>query len=264
MSVIFFDIDGTIIGPDGRIPASAALAIRQLKRAGHHCVINTGRPRVSLDPELLELGFDALICACGQYVEQEGRVLRRQGFDRATSQAILEKGRACGIELYFEEEMSLWSTLRQQPDLPEFAGALENLIRRGVDIRCPDGNPDFHFDKCCLLPSSGGRVEEFLDYVRPLCQIIDRGGGMYELPMKGSSKALGCQLVAEAYGIPLADCYAIGDSSNDAEMLGCVGHPLVMGNASAEVKALAEYVTAPLEEDGLYRAMVHTGLIAPQ
>jgi len=34
-----------------------------------------------------------------------------------------------------------------------------------------------------------------------------------------------------------------------------------MGDAPAEVQAQAEYVTAPLREDGLYRAMVHMGLL---
>ena len=69
------------------------------------------------------------------------------------------------------------------------------------------------------------------------------------------------QIRAQALGADLADCYAIGDSPNDLEMLACVGHPLVMGDAPAEVQAQAEYVTAPLREDGLYRAMVHMGLL---
>ena len=35
----------------------------------------------------------------------------------------------------------------------------------------------------------------------------------------------------------------------------------VCADAPAEVQAQAEYVTAPLREDGLYRAMVHMGLL---
>ena len=78
----------------------------------------------------------------------------------------------------------------------------------------------------------------------------------------GYSKASGCLAVAQALGEDLADCYAIGDSANDLEMLQCVGHPLVMGNAPARVQAVAEYVTGTPAEDGLYHAMVHAGLLA--
>lgn len=39
------------------------------------------------------------------------------------------------------------------------------------------------------------------------------------------------------------------------------GHPLVMATPRQRWQAQAEYVTAPLREDGLYRAMVHMGLL---
>lgn len=50
MSIIFFDIDGTVMDLDGTIPPSAVTAVRRLRQAGHHCVINTGRPRLAMDP----------------------------------------------------------------------------------------------------------------------------------------------------------------------------------------------------------------------
>ena len=113
----------------------------------------------------------------------------------------------------------------------------------------------------CVLTAPDSLREEFLAEVAPMCQIIDRGN-MLELPVRGYSKASGCLAVAQALGEDLADCYAIGDSANDLEMLQCVGHPLVMGNAPARVQAVAEYVTGTPAEDGLYHAMVHAGLLA--
>ena len=115
-----------------------------------------------------------------------------------------------------------------------------------------------------VLTAPDSLREEFLAEVAPMCQIIDRGN-MLELPVRGYSKASGCLAVAQALGEDLADCYAIGDSANDLEMLQCVGHPLVMGNAPARVQAVAEYVTGTPAEDcvsGLKRPKPHHGLKA--
>lgn len=72
MSIIFFDIDGTVMDLDGTIPPSAVTAVRRLRQAGHHCVINTGRPRLAMDPQLMDMDFDGLVCSCGQYIQLDG------------------------------------------------------------------------------------------------------------------------------------------------------------------------------------------------
>ena len=51
------------------------------------------------------------------------------------------------------------------------------------------------------------------------------------------------------------------DGANDVPMLRCVPHSIAMGNAPDFVKAICEYVTAPLHEDGLARALAHYRLI---
>ncbi len=43
---------------------------------------------------------------------------------------------------------------------------------------------------------------------------------------------------------------AIGDGRNDIEMLRWAGRGVAMGQAPAEVKAAADAVTLPVEEDG--------------
>ena len=61
MSIVFFDLDGTLVDEDGNIPPSAALAIRRLRENGHYCVVNTGRPFRDRDPALDALDFDGCV-----------------------------------------------------------------------------------------------------------------------------------------------------------------------------------------------------------
>ncbi len=108
MSIIFFDIDGTVMDLDGTIPPSAVTAVRRLRQEGHHCVINTGRPRLAMDPQLMDMDFDGLVCSCGQYIQLDGKIIRHVGFDRETSRKILEIGRRCRVDMYFEEAERIW------------------------------------------------------------------------------------------------------------------------------------------------------------
>ena len=203
MSIIFFDIDGTIMDLDGTIPPSAVTAVRRLRQAGHHCVINTGRPRLAMDPQLMDMDFDGLVCSCGQYIQLDGKIIRHVGFDRETSRKILKIGRRCRVDMYFEEAERIWCDTPHGIVNRELRGAIARLEARGVRVGQPDGDPDFHFDKVCVLTAPDSLREEFLAEVAPMCQVIDRGN-MLELPVRGYSKASGCLAVAQALGEDLA------------------------------------------------------------
>ena len=59
----------------------------------------------------------------------------------------------------------------------------------------------------------------------------------------------------------MEETVAIGDSSNDVAMLKRAGCSIAMGNGTDEVKALADYVTATVEEDGIWKALDWLGVL---
>ena len=75
------------------------------------------------------------------------------------------------------------------------------------------------------------------------------------------SKARGIREVCAVLDIPLAQVMAFGDELNDLEMFKTVGFGVAMGDGRDELKALAKYVTTPLEQHGVYNALVHLGII---
>ncbi|GCF11921.1 HAD-IIB family hydrolase [Dictyobacter arantiisoli] len=64
------------------------------------------------------------------------------------------------------------------------------------------------------------------------------------------SKANALRTIAQLLNIPSAEIMAIGDNHNDIEMLRLAGLGVAMGNAHAEIKSVADYVTLSNDEDG--------------
>lgn len=67
----------------------------------------------------------------------------------------------------------------------------------------------------------------------------------------GVSKASGLARVAAELGVGADEALAIGDGRNDLEMLRWVARGVAMGQAIDEVKAVADAVTATVQEDGV-------------
>lgn len=83
---------------------------------------------------------------------------------------------------------------------------------------------------------------------------------MYKSFKKATQRS-GIDFLCEHLGKSKEDCYVFGDSENDRAMLEAVPNSIAMGNASQPIKDVCSYVTASVEEDGIYKAMEHFGLI---
>ena len=84
---------------------------------------------------------------------------------------------------------------------------------------------------------------------------------MYEVIQKDYSKATGIRFLCDYLGKNIEDCYVFGDSENDRSMLEAVPNSIAMGNGEEAIKECCSYVTKDIEEDGIFEAMKHFGLI---
>ena len=83
-----------------------------------------------------------------------------------------------------------------------------------------------------------------------------------ELSPRGIDKGVGVARALEYLGrTGNARTFGFGDSGNDLGMLAAVETAVAMGNAMPEVKAVADYVTDDVVNDGTVTAMQHFGLI---
>jgi len=68
-------------------------------------------------------------------------------------------------------------------------------------------------------------------------------------PQVSKSRALA--MVADRLGIAHAEVCAIGDNTNDEDMVSWAGFGVAMGNAPEALKAVAKYVTGSIGEAGV-------------
>ena len=70
-----------------------------------------------------------------------------------------------------------------------------------------------------------------------------------------------CRQILEHFKIGQEEIMAFGDGDNDIDMLRYAHIGVAMGNAGENVKTHADYVTACVDDDGIYKALKVYGLL---
>lgn len=102
-------------------------------------------------------------------------------------------------------------------------------------------------------------VELFDTATGPAVNVVDSGFGggfgYFDVVQPGVSKATGIRDLMDAFGIDASEVMAFGDAGNDADMLRLAGVGVAMGNASDELKSIADLVCDPCEEQGVLKVL---------
>lgn len=262
-AIIFFDVDGTITDHRFQIPDSATCAIRAARERGNLAVVCSGRPYSHVDPKVKAIGFDGYICSCGMVVRMGEEELLHTSLPGGECRTVIELARQFSVHIIYESEAGMFFD-HTMPMNDYMRRSRDHFRAAGLDVEKNVDDPDFTFDKffCWFDPEE---AEPFYRYLVDHFHVIFRGDAFgvrsFEVVARGSSKKSGMDLLLSRLRIPFANTYALGDSTNDLDMLGRVAHGIAMGNAFDEVKAAAEYVTGSVQEDGLKQALEHYGLV---
>lgn len=259
--LIFFDIDGTLVGEDGRvIPESAKAAVQRARANGHVCMINTGRTMTMVGSELTkQTEFDGLILGCGTMVIYRGETLLHKTFSPEDGVDIID-----GLHRY-EIDACLEGSENNFRDSDDriFTEVYRRFISRfdGFGYGSFQEAPG-HFDKFYAYADRVEKMDGFRREYEDKLDFVDREGGYFEIMPKGCSKASAVDFVAEKLGIPVEETVAIGDSSNDIPMIERAHIGIAMGNAAEDVKEAADYVSTDIGDNGIENALRWLGAIS--
>ncbi|WP_314003327.1 Cof-type HAD-IIB family hydrolase [uncultured Paenibacillus sp.] len=253
--MIFFDIDGTLLDHDKKLPASTKEAIGQLKRQGHEVAIATGRGPFMFKDIRDELGIDSFVSYNGQYVEWKGKPLFKNPIGTGLLQQLTEYADGQGHPLVYMDLDTMRSNKEYHVHIEESISTLK--------VPHPAHDPEYFRNRdiyqslvFCTIGEEPKYRERFpdLDFIRWHQFSMD------VLPL-GGSKAKGIEEMIGALGIDRSDIYAFGDYFNDIEMLRFAGTSVAMGNAPDLVKKAADHVTKDVGDGGIWHGLRMVGLL---
>lgn len=257
---IFFDIDGTLWDDKMQIPESTKEAIRRLKANGHKTFLCSGRARGNIrSGELLGMGFDGVIAACGNHVEMDGSILYEKILEPELVEKVIGVLEKCRMPVVLEGPVHHWISEKGFEEDPYVVYLFQEMGETALPLRGYSEEIRINKFSADILPNSdyaGAKAA-----LSPEFEILEHEGNVVEFVPKGTSKATGIGWLCRYMQINREDTYAVGDSVNDLDMLEYAGHSIAMGNATAPAKKAAEYVTSDIHEDGILKAMEHYGLI---
>ncbi|OOM10636.1 Cof-type HAD-IIB family hydrolase [Clostridium saccharobutylicum] len=261
-SIIFFDIDGTLITEETYIiPNSTIEAIKKVQANGHLAFINTGRPISEIDDCIKELNFDGYVCGCGTYINLGDKELFYKSIGSSLSKKLAFKLRDYNIDGILEGKNGIYYDHDNNIASKEVIRIKKRHIKVGFYKGKTFDDENIDFDKLVIWTNETSNFDAFYEEFKSSFDFIHRGEGFYELVPLGFSKASGIEFLINHLNIPFENTYAIGDSTNDLPMLQYVKNSIAMGNSHPKLFDLVSYVTKDIEDDGIAHALEHYGLI---
>lgn len=266
---LFLDIDGTLVDSQmtDKISQDTLDALKKARENGYGCFICSGRNFGGLSM-YKDVGFDGFVYADGAAIRLEGH---ESLFLPIAEELLKELEYLVLEELHGDMSMAsddhffaskgqyqLWMNYIKERGTSSFFESLLPLSQRGdtpileIDIDLPDEEAEKIFIE---------KLNPRLEYISTTASYGRGSRTAGEVTMAGVTKGEGIRQAVRMLGGDMKDTYGFGDSMNDASMLEACAVGVCMGNGAEELKAIADYVTDDIAQEGLAKAFKKFGII---
>lgn len=279
VKMIALDMDGTLLTSEQKISPRTEKAIKHALEEGVQVVVATGRAfyeaHAAIERYELNLPY---ICLNGAQVRNEQHeVISTSSLNRNLIDEISDVFKAEDVFYQVYTDRAIYSTDLERDiemflELSRQSGGdvNEELIRRRMEeriarksmIEIDDYKEIFNREDEVVLKFLGTssskaklvRAKNYLYEIGNLAVSASSAGNI-ELTHETAQKGIALENMAEILEVDMKEVVAVGDNLNDISMLKRAGVPVAMGNASAEVKAIADVVTETNQEDGVAKVI---------
>ena len=256
--LIALDIDGTLINSSRELTDGVRKSIANAKKQGVKVVLCTGRPLKGIKNFLHELNLEEE----GDFAATFNGALVQDTFNKNTIShltltydnliELYNLSTMVGSRSHFYDTNTLYTFNKSISDYTvleaHLTGAHLNVttleeVPKDICVskfmmidhpevldECIKKIPKEYYEKYTIVRST----PSFLEFLNPL-----------------ANKGAGISLLANYLGIKSEEVICVGDAGNDKHMIEYAGLGVAMGNATDEIKELADYITLSNNEDGV-------------
>ncbi|MGY5764156.1 Cof-type HAD-IIB family hydrolase [Brachybacterium sp. DNPG3] len=263
--LVVCDMDGTLLTPQGEVPARFWALQERLRERGILFVPASGRQLATLEGTFGgERGTTTYIAENGTVVVRDGEIVATVVVDRATVLEVVDAVRrlvadgahdlglvVCGArtayvertdEAFLREARTYYRSLEVVEDLATVAdiegGILKLAVHDAVDAEATAREDAFR------------RFEETQ-------QVVVSGRHWIDVMNPAADKGRGVQALQRELGIAPAQTAVFGDYLNDLEMYAQADWSFAMAAAHPDIIAAANYLAPGNDEDGVVRVLAH-------
>ncbi|MDO5376398.1 MAG: Cof-type HAD-IIB family hydrolase [Staphylococcus rostri] len=257
IALIALDCDGTLVNDQGRITEQTQQALITAQERGIKVALVSGRPRTGFHYEIDVLQLKQHHGLIGAY--NGGLVL-----DVTTEEAQYKKGISVNEARTFLTAIQHFNFTY----IVDYDGVLytntpdnqyvkhESTAHRLELVYAPKLHETIDFSPVkILLTQDPDYIDSIATDIQKLCgetlNTIRSTPFYLEITAQGVNKSNALDHICKATGIRKQDVVAFGDQLNDMEMIRDAGIGVAMGNATPEIKAIADIVTHDNNHDGI-------------
>ncbi len=254
------DFDGTLIDSEEAIPMTTVLAIDEFRSHGNKFVIATGRIPISVLNYNSDFVFMDYVIACnGAYIYDIAleKVIYKNPLPKQVVRTIKQSFEAvCCIDFCTPDCWHLYiSTIYKQ----RRKGNLTSDIKDFNRFLSRNKNNIYKIE---LHTDTQKKAKEILKELKKMnlkisynLQVYGENSYIIDITAAGVNKYEAVCFIADYESVKMEEIVAIGDGSNDIEMIQNVGYGIAVANACKEVIKVAKEKVESNEEHGVEKVL---------
>lgn len=257
IKLVAIDLDGTLMNSQHQLSAENEAALRELLAQGCQIMLATGKTRHSAVPIIQKLGLTTpgVFMQGLLIVGADGETLYERTLENELAHEVAELAETWSCSMVGYANNGLITNVRDaftdvfihyHEPTPIAYGTWTAALAHTAVNKYIMVNPPKRIDE--IRPWLEERIHGRATIVQALPNMV-------EILPPGASKGDGVARALALLDIPPSQMLAIGDGENDVEMLQMAAIGVAMGNGMAQAKAVADFITATNDENGVAQAL---------
>ena len=266
-SIVFLDIDGTLLDSRHQIMPCTHTCLTQLRDRGVPIILCSARPPKGVNLVAGQAGLQgpAVCYNGGLIIDDNYTILRDVGIDVRLAMDFRRFAAERFPDLVVSAYLySVWLAEDTQHPLIKQEAEISGCTPLQGSVEQIAASASHIHKFLCMGDAMRIRAlqKEAQERFPQLMALRSKSTYLEILPLE-STKGSAARVLLDHYGLEAKQAVAFGDSNVDLDMLQYCGLGVAMGNAPRQVKEAADYVTASNDEEGVYIALNSLRLKAP-